>query len=140
MFVMLNISVNLNRKILNFEYMAACLVLTNIVSQMIVVEITKKRHVFTGPSYAIDSGSSGSLLAFEHGYRMLKTGMVDGVVVAGCSLLLNPVLSVMMQKMDIVSPEGICKPFDASGMINTIVDLIIINCFMPTFIEFGYQI
>lgn len=71
--------------------------------------------MFSGPSYAIDSGSSGSLLAFEHGYRMLKTGQVDGVVVAGCSLLLNPVLSVMMQKMDLISPEGTSKPFDASG-------------------------
>lgn len=91
--------------------------LTTLVSQLIMVEITKMRFcVFTGPSYAIDSGSSGSLLAFEHGYRMLKTGTVDGVVVAGCSLLLNPVLSVMMQKMDIISPEGICKPFDASGV------------------------
>jgi len=46
---------------------------------------------------------------------MLKTGKVDGVVVAGCSLLLNPVLSVMLQKMDYVSPEGVSKPFDASG-------------------------
>lgn len=71
--------------------------------------------LFSGPSYAIDSGSSGSLLAFEHGYRMLRTGVVDGVVVAGCSLLLNPVLSVMMQKLNIVSPDGKSKPFDATS-------------------------
>lgn len=54
-------------------------------------------------------------MAFEHAYRMLKTGVVDGVVVAGCSLLLNPVLSVMMQKMNSVSPDGKSRPFDASG-------------------------
>lgn len=71
--------------------------------------------LFSGPSYAMDSGSSGSLMAFEHAYRMLKTGTVDGVVVVGCSLLLNPVFSVMMQKMDLISPEGLSKPFDASG-------------------------
>lgn len=95
----------------------ACLVLTTLVSQLVAVEVTKKRRVFTGPSYAIDCGSSGSLLAFEHGYRMLKTGMVDGVVVAGSSLLLNPAYSMMMQKLDLVSLEGVCKPFDASSMI-----------------------
>uniref|UniRef100_A0A2S2QVM4 Fatty acid synthase n=1 Tax=Sipha flava TaxID=143950 RepID=A0A2S2QVM4_9HEMI len=71
-----------------------------------------------GPSYAIDSGSSGSLLAFEHAYRMLKQGTVDGAVVIGCSLLLNPVLSVMLQKMNTVSLEAKSKPFDASGTVN----------------------
>ncbi|VVC46315.1 Hypothetical protein CINCED_3A018656 [Cinara cedri] len=79
-----------------------------------------------GPSYAIDSGSSGGLLAFEHGYRLLKTGTVDGVIVAGTSLLLNPVLSVMMQKMNLISPEGKSKPFDASGTGTVRTDAVVI--------------
>lgn len=90
--------------------------------------------LFLGPSYAIDSGSSGSLLAFEHGYRMLKTGVVDGVVVVGTTLLLNPVLSVMLQKMNAISPEGICKPFDASGTrIMSDNDSMYIKCFVMYF-------
>ncbi|XP_022181593.1 fatty acid synthase-like [Myzus persicae] len=79
-----------------------------------------------GPSYAVDSGSSGSLMAFEHAYRMLKTGVVDGVVVAGCSLLLNPVLSVMLQRMNSVSPDGKSKPFDASGQGTARSDAVVI--------------
>nr|WJN62148.1 fatty acid synthase 1 [Rhopalosiphum padi] len=79
-----------------------------------------------GPSYAVDSGSSGSLVAFEHAYRMLKTGVVDGVVVAGCSLLLNPVLSVMLQKMDGVSPDGKSRPFDAAGQGTARSDAVVI--------------
>ncbi|XP_050421854.1 fatty acid synthase-like [Adelges cooleyi] len=68
-----------------------------------------------GPSYSIDTGSSSSMLAFEHAYRMIKTGVADGVVVGGCSLLLNPVLSVMLQKLNAIDPEGKSRPFDASG-------------------------
>jgi hypothetical protein len=49
---------------------------------------------------------------------MLKQGTVDGAVVIGCSLLLNPVLSVMLQKMNTVSLEAKSKPFDASGTVN----------------------
>ncbi|XP_025202473.1 fatty acid synthase-like [Melanaphis sacchari] len=79
-----------------------------------------------GPSYALDSGSSGSLVAFEHAYRMLKTGVVDGVVVAGCSLLLNPVLSVMLQKMNGVSPDGKSRPFDVSGQGTARSDAVVI--------------
>lgn len=79
-----------------------------------------------GPSYACDSGSSGSLVAFEQAYRMLKTGAVDGVIVVGCSLLLNPVLSVMLQKMNTISPDGKSKPFDASGQGTARSDAVVI--------------
>ncbi|XP_050542991.1 fatty acid synthase-like [Daktulosphaira vitifoliae] len=68
-----------------------------------------------GPSYSIDTGSSGSLLAFEHAYRMIRTGVADGVIIGGCSLILNPVLSVMLQKFNSLAPDGVSKPFDASG-------------------------
>lgn len=81
----------------------------------LIVRVYEINLLYAGPSYACDSGSSGSLVAFEQAYRMLKTGTVDGVIVVGCSLLLNPVLSVMLQKMNTISPEGKSKPFDASG-------------------------
>lgn len=81
--------------------------------------------MFSGPSYSIDCGSSGSLLAFEHAYRMIKTGVVDGVIVGGCQLLLNPVLSNMLEKLDAISPDGTSKPFDANG---TLPDYTLIFC------------
>lgn len=59
---------------------------------------------------------------------------MDGVVVAGTSLLLNPVLSVMMQKMNIISPEGKSKPFDASGIrVQFIMGSMVLSIFQQMF-------
>lgn len=68
-----------------------------------------------GPSYTMDSQSSSGLLAIQQAYHMLKCGMVDGVIVAGVNLVLNPHFNVMFKKLNMLSPDGKCKTFDADA-------------------------
>ncbi|XP_065199624.1 fatty acid synthase-like isoform X2 [Planococcus citri] len=68
-----------------------------------------------GPSYTMDSQSSSGLLGIQQAYHMLKCGMVDGVIVAGVNLVLNPHFNVMFKKLNMLSPSGKCKTFDADA-------------------------
>lgn len=70
---------------------------------------------FTGPSYTMDSQSSSGLLGVQQAYYMLKTGMVDAVIVAGVNLVLNPHFNIMFKKLNMLSADGKCKVFDANG-------------------------
>lgn len=63
----------------------------------------------------MDSQSSSGLLGVQQAYYMLKTGMVDAVIVAGVNLILNPHFNIMFKKLNMLSPEGKCKVFDADG-------------------------
>ncbi|KAK9701587.1 Beta-ketoacyl synthase, C-terminal domain [Popillia japonica] len=63
---------------------------------------------FNGPSYAIDTACSSSLFALQQAVTAIKTGQCDSAIVAGVNLLLKPTLGML-------SPQGMCKAFDASG-------------------------
>lgn len=68
-----------------------------------------------GPSYTMDSQSSSGLLGVQQAYYMLKTGMVDAVIVAGVNLVLNPHFNIMFKKLNMLSADGKCKVFDANA-------------------------
>lgn len=71
--------------------------------------------MISGPSYTMDSQSSSGLLGVQQAYYMLKTGMVDAVIVAGVNLVLNPHFNIMFQKLNMLTEDGKCKIFDADG-------------------------
>ncbi|KAM9537489.1 fatty acid synthase [Guaruba guarouba] len=70
---------------------------------------------FTGPSITIDTACSSSLMALENAYKAIHLGSCSAALVGGVNLLLKPNTSVQFMKLGMLSPEGACKAFDASG-------------------------
>ncbi|CAG9818816.1 unnamed protein product [Phaedon cochleariae] len=70
---------------------------------------------FSGPSYAIDTACSSSLFAFQQAVTAIKTGQCDAAIVGGVNLLLKPTSSLQFHRLSMLSPQGMCKAFDASG-------------------------
>ena len=65
----------------------------------------------TGPSMAIDSACSSSLMAVHQGCAALRSGDTDTVIAAGANLLLTPALSIFYTQAGLSAPDGRCKPF-----------------------------
>ncbi|CAC5370812.1 FASN [Mytilus coruscus] len=70
---------------------------------------------FKGPSFAIDTACSSSLLAMDQALHSIRQGHCDSAIVGGCNLCLKPTTSLQFQKLGMLSKEGTCKSFDASG-------------------------
>jgi acyl transferase domain-containing protein len=69
----------------------------------------------TGPSMAIDSACSSSLMAVHQGCAALRSGETDTVIAAGANLLLTPALSIFYTQAGLSAPDGRCKPFGQSA-------------------------
>ncbi len=69
----------------------------------------------TGPSMAIDSACSSSLMAIHQGCVALRSGETDTVIAAGANLVLTPALSIFYTQSGLSAPDGRCKPFGQSA-------------------------
>ncbi|XP_016070948.1 PREDICTED: fatty acid synthase [Miniopterus natalensis] len=70
---------------------------------------------FKGPSIALDSACSSSLLAMHNAYQAILSGECPVALVGGINILLKPNTSVQFMKLGMLSPEGACKSFDDAG-------------------------
>ncbi|XP_053392677.1 fatty acid synthase-like [Mercenaria mercenaria] len=70
---------------------------------------------FKGPSYAIDTACSSSLLALDQALHSIRSGQCDAAIVGGANLCLRPAVAVQFMRLGMLSPEGMCKSFDAEG-------------------------
>ena len=68
-----------------------------------------------GPSMAVDTACSSSLVAFHQACRAIVTGETSLAIAGGVSLHLHPYGFITFSKASMLSPEGRCKVFDASG-------------------------
>ncbi|NXI49651.1 FAS synthase, partial [Chloroceryle aenea] len=68
-----------------------------------------------GPSITIDTACSSSLIALENAYQALRHGRCSAAIVGGVNLLLKPGNSLQFLKLGMLSQDGACKAFDASG-------------------------
>lgn len=68
-----------------------------------------------GPSYAIDTACSSSMFALAQAVAAMRAGHCDAAVVAGTNLCLKPANSLNFHRLSMLSPEGRCAAFDASG-------------------------
>jgi len=68
-----------------------------------------------GPSLAVDTACSSSLVALHQACNSLWTGEVSTALVGGVNLLLHPYPFVGFTKASMLSADGRCKVFDASG-------------------------
>ena len=65
----------------------------------------------TGPSMAIDSACSSSLMAVHQACAALRSGETDTAIAAGANLILTPALSIFYTQAGLSAPDGRCKPF-----------------------------
>jgi fatty acid synthase, animal type len=68
-----------------------------------------------GPSYAIDTACSSSLFALAQAFTAIRAGHCDAAIVAGSNLCLKPGNSLNFHRLSMLSPDGRCAAFDASG-------------------------
>lgn len=70
---------------------------------------------FTGPSFAVDTACSSSLYAMHQAVLAMRTGQCDSAIIGGVNLVLKPTSSLQFHRLNMLSPEGMCKAFDVSG-------------------------
>ncbi|KAI1307850.1 putative polyketide synthase [Xylaria venustula] len=68
-----------------------------------------------GPSFAVDTACSSTLVALHLACQSLRVGESDIAIVGGTNLLLNPDMFMLFSGQNFLSPDGKCKSFDASG-------------------------
>ncbi|PLN86691.1 putative polyketide synthase [Aspergillus taichungensis] len=70
---------------------------------------------FRGPSMTIQTGCSSSLVGVHEACQALATDTCSAAVVAGTNLILAPTMTTTMTENMVISPNGICKTFDAKA-------------------------
>lgn len=68
-----------------------------------------------GPSVAVDTACSSSLVALHHACNSLRAGESSMALVGGVNLLLHPYPFVGFTKASMLSANGRCRAFDATG-------------------------
>lgn len=68
-----------------------------------------------GPSMSVDTACSSSLVALNQACQCLAAGQASVALVGGINLLLHPYPFVGFSKASMLSAQGRCKAFDASG-------------------------
>ncbi|MFJ3793110.1 SDR family NAD(P)-dependent oxidoreductase [Kitasatospora sp. NPDC090091] len=69
----------------------------------------------TGPSLVVETGCSSALVATHLAAQALRAGEVDGAIVGGVALILDPTASIGLTHFGGLSPEGRCKAFGAGA-------------------------
>jgi acyl transferase domain-containing protein/aryl carrier-like protein len=68
-----------------------------------------------GPSLAIDTSCSSSLMAVHLACEAIRSGQAELAVAGGVAALSTPELHVLASKAGMLSPTGRCRPFDAAA-------------------------
>jgi acyl transferase domain-containing protein/acyl carrier protein len=70
---------------------------------------------FHGPSFVVDTACSSSLVALHCGCQSIWHGESDLVLVGGVNLLLGPERFIGFSRASMLSPDGLCRSFDAGA-------------------------
>ena len=68
-----------------------------------------------GPSLVVDTACSSSLVALHLACKSLRNGECTTALAGGVNAILNPDTFIGFSRMSMLSPDGRCKAFDASG-------------------------
>lgn len=67
----------------------------------------------TGPAMTVDTACSSSLVAVHLAVQALRRGDCDIAFAAGANLIMSPQTMKLVQETRSLSPDGLCKTFDA---------------------------
>lgn len=70
---------------------------------------------FEGPCFSVDTACSSALTALHIACKAIESGEIDTAVVAGVNLIITPLGHIGFSKLQAISPDGVCKTFDASA-------------------------
>jgi acyl transferase domain-containing protein/NADPH:quinone reductase-like Zn-dependent oxidoreductase/thioesterase domain-containing protein/acyl carrier protein len=70
---------------------------------------------FHGPSAAVDTACSSSSLAIHLAVESLRRGESDAALAGGANMILTPETTIAFAKARMLSPDGVCRPFDAGA-------------------------
>ncbi|MEL6479198.1 MAG: beta-ketoacyl synthase N-terminal-like domain-containing protein, partial [Pseudomonadota bacterium] len=68
-----------------------------------------------GASYTVDTACSSSFYALHQAAQALRQGEIDTAIVGGVNMVLSPFHFVGFSRAAMLSPDGLCKAFDASA-------------------------
>lgn len=68
-----------------------------------------------GPSMAVDTACSSSLVAFHQACQMILSHDADMAIAGAVNLHLHPLAYIAFSKASMLSKQGACRVFDASG-------------------------
>ena len=68
-----------------------------------------------GPSVAVDTSCSASLVAVHLACQSLRLGESRMALAGGVNLILNPEITVALSRSHMMAPDGRCKAFDAAA-------------------------
>ncbi|NEQ09559.1 MAG: SDR family NAD(P)-dependent oxidoreductase [Moorea sp. SIO4E2] len=68
-----------------------------------------------GPSMAIDTACSASLVAVHEACQSLRQGESNLALAGGVQLILSPQITTALSRLKALSPDGRCKTFDAAA-------------------------
>ncbi len=68
-----------------------------------------------GPSYTVDTACSSSFFAMDQAVEALRSGKIDTAIVGAVNLLISPIPFVGFSRAAMLSPDGLCKAFDADA-------------------------
>ncbi|MGE3175064.1 MAG: SDR family NAD(P)-dependent oxidoreductase [Planctomycetota bacterium] len=68
---------------------------------------------FRGPCFALDTACSGSLVAVHQAMLSIRAGECRAALAGGVNTLVDPLSSVGLCRARMLSPDGLCKTFDA---------------------------
>jgi myxalamid-type polyketide synthase MxaC len=68
-----------------------------------------------GPALTIDTACSSSLVAVHTACQSLRAGDCRTALVGGVNAMLSPIWSIPLSRMQMLSPTGRCRAFDASA-------------------------
>jgi acyl transferase domain-containing protein len=68
-----------------------------------------------GPSLTVETACSGSMVGLHLACQSLRSGDCDTAIVGGANLILNPHMFIVASNLGFISPDGLCKAFDASA-------------------------
>ncbi|KAF2886168.1 hypothetical protein ILUMI_20005 [Ignelater luminosus] len=67
---------------------------------------------FKGPSIALDTGCSSSIIALQQGISAVKSGACDAAIIGGSDVCLQPEIFLQAHRLGVLSMYGKCKVFD----------------------------